>query len=186
MLVDPARHLFTVDEYDRMGEVGLLGPDRRFELVAGDIVEMSPIGSAHAGTVNHLNRWFGQRVGEGAVVTVQSPLRLSDLSEPEPDLMLLRPLEDLYRSRHPRPEDVLLLIEVSASTAGWDRRVKRPLYAAAGIGEMWIVDLSARVVEVATKPNPKGYGRVDLVAPDGFAVPGAFPDLRLPVADLFG
>ena len=185
MVVDPSRHLFTTAEYERMGELGLFEPDERLELLAGEIIEMSPIGSPHADTVRRLARWFDRRVGDRAVVAVQDPLRLSDLSEPQPDVMLLRPLGNTYRARHPRPEDILLLIEVSDSTVGWDRRVKRPLYAAAGIVETWIVDLQASVVEIATQPTPSGYARIEQMAPGSVIAPSTFSDLELPVAELF-
>jgi Uma2 family endonuclease len=184
MTVEPAIHLFTVDEYERIGEGGLFAPDQRLELLAGQVIEMTPIGSRHAHAVSWLTRRLVLAVGDQAVVHAQSPLRLSDLSEPEPDLMLLDPPEDAYRSRHPRPDDVLLVIEVSDTTAGWDRRVKRPLYAAAGIVELWIVDLEARVVETATGPSANGYARVEQVLPGDRVSPVAFGDLSLSVADL--
>jgi Uma2 family endonuclease len=117
-------------------------------------------------------------------VSVQNPARVSDLTEPQPDLMLLRPLGRVYRTRTPRPEDVLLLIEVSDSSARFDRQVKRPLYAAAGIVEVWIVDLEASLVEVATLPSAEGYRDVREVRPGRFAVPGAFPDLALPATEI--
>jgi Uma2 family endonuclease len=185
MIVEPATHVFTVDEYERMGEVGLFAPDQRLELVAGEIVEMTPIGSPHASTVTRLCRWFDRRVGDRAIVIGQNPVRISDVTEPQPDLTLVRWRDDFYRSAHPRPEDVLLLIEVSDSTARWDRRVKRPLYAVAGVPEVWIVDLQAQVVEVATEPTATGYRQVEQVTPGHIVVPRNFPDLRFPVQDLF-
>src|SRR5687767_10488922 len=104
-------HRFTVDEYERLGESGIFHPEDRVELIEGQIVEMSPIGVPHAGTVKALTRSFYRLVGEDAVISVQDPVILSDISEPQPDIVLLRPHEDGYRTAHPRPEDVLLLVE---------------------------------------------------------------------------
>lgn len=181
---EPVRHLFTVEEYEGMGD--LFAPDQRLELLGGEIIEMAPIGSPHASVVNRLNRLFVVALGDAAVVAVQNPLRLSDLSEPQPDLALLVPRADFYASGHPRPDDVGLVIEVSDSTARWDRTVKRPYYAAAGIAEMWIVDLGARVVEVATDPGPDGYRQVRRVGPGGQVAPLAFPGVTIDAADLLG
>ena len=109
MAVQPHDRRFTVDEYYRMAEVGILDRDERVELVDGRIVAMSPIGSAHAWCVSLLNRIFARR--DDAVVTVQNPVHLDDHSEPEPGLAVLR--IETPQDRHPRPQDVLLVVEVA-------------------------------------------------------------------------
>jgi Uma2 family endonuclease len=183
MSVEPTRHSFTVDEYERIGAAGLLPPDRRLELIDGDIIEMTPIGPPHAYVVDQLAEWAMQQLAGRARVRVQGPVRISDLTEPEPDLMVLRPAGSEYRSRHPRPDDVLLVIEVSDTTAHFDRRVKRPLYATAGISELWIVDLGAHLIEIATSPAAGRYEAVRRVR-KGQVAPRAFPDMQLTVEDL--
>jgi Uma2 family endonuclease len=181
---EPARRLFTVQEYDRMGEVGLLGEKERVELIGGEVIAMTPIGSPHAGTVKRLNRILSAALGDRGLLGVQDPLWLSELSEPEPDVTVLRPREDFYTTGHPRPRDVLLLIELADTTEGFDREVKRPLYAAAGVPEVWVIDLPSKVVDVALDPAPDGYRDVQRVGRDGVLSPRAFPDLRIAVADL--
>jgi Uma2 family endonuclease len=167
-----------------MDDAGLFAPDQRLELLGGEVIEMAPIGSRHAAAVKRLNRILSQAVGDRVVVGVQDPVRLSDLSEPQPDLTLLRWRPDMYQSAHPGPADVLLLIEVSDTTAPWDRSVKRPLYAAAGIEEMWVVDIGDRIIEVATNPSPDGYRTISAIAPGGTVTPLAFGNLTLAVTDL--
>lgn len=180
------RHLFTVEEYHRIGEAGLLAPDQRVELLRGEIIEGTPIGSGHASTVDRLTRLLVLATGDRAVVRVQGPVQLSELSEPQPDLALLRPRSDFYQASHPGPADVFLLVEVADTTRRWDRTVKRPLYAGAGIPEVWIVDLAARVVEVCVDPAPEGYRQVRQVPPGASVSPVAFADLAVAVADILG
>jgi len=118
-------------------------------------------------------------------VAVQNPVVLSDLSEPQPDLAVLRPRADFYGAGHPWPTDVLLVIEVADTTARWDRTVKRPLYAAAGVAEVWIVDVTARVVDVALQPGEDGYRNIRQIGVRETISPAAFPDLSIIVAELF-
>lgn len=148
---------FSVSEYYRMAEVGILGRDERVELVEGVIVEMSAMGSRHAACVDQLNRHLNSLVGGEMLVRVQSPVRLDDASEPEPDLALLKPREDFYSTEHPGPGDVLLVIEVSETSAEYDVEVKLPLYARAGIPETWLVDLTTDTVEAHSRPASGGY-----------------------------
>ena len=169
-----------------MGEAGLFSPDQRLELLDGDIIEMTPIGHPHVHCVMWLTRWFVMSVGDRAVLSVQGSMRLSDLSEPEPDLLLLRPPDDVYRTRLARSEDVLLLIEVAQSSTRFDREIKRPLYAAAGIPEVWLIDLHVQAVEVSTDPSADGYRQVRTVVSHERLSPRAFPDLSLPLGELFG
>ncbi|HEX8475086.1 MAG TPA: Uma2 family endonuclease [Pyrinomonadaceae bacterium] len=141
------RHFFTVAEFERMGEAGILSQDARFELIEGEIIEISPIGSRHAACVKSLNKFLNRTVGDIAIVSIQDPIRLSDFSEPQPDVTLLRLRDDFYRNAHPRAEDVLLVIEVADTTLETDRQIKLPLYASAGVAEVWIVNLVDEQIE---------------------------------------
>ena len=152
MLAEKQRR-FTVDEYYTMARAGILTEDDRIELIDGLIIAMSPIGDPHVDCVNHLNRLFVLRTDPRAVVSVQNPVRLSDFTEPQPDLVLIRP----GRAGVPDAKDVLLLVEVADTTLAFDREIKVPRYAAAGIPEVWIVALQEERVEVYRKPGPAGY-----------------------------
>jgi Uma2 family endonuclease len=184
--VEPAPHRFTVEEYEALGRLEEFWDGPRLELIEGKIVEMTPIGPDHAGDVMWLNAELVPRLGDRAVVRVQSPLRLGDLSEPEPDVTVLVPPLDRYRRRHPVAEDVLLLIEVSNSSLRFDRQTKVPLYARHGVAEVWIVDLTGETVEVYREPSADGYGAVERYGRGESASPAAFPDVELSVDELLG
>jgi Uma2 family endonuclease len=177
------KRLFTVAEYHRMAEAGILGEDDRVELLEGEIVAMTPIGSRHAACVARLTALLS-RVQERGIVWVQNPIRLGEHSEPQPDLAVLKPRADFYAQAHPEPEDVLLVVEVAETSADYDREVKLPLHARAGIPEVWLVDLTEERIEAYLQPAPNGYREVRHVGRDGRAAPQAFPDLELAVADL--
>jgi Uma2 family endonuclease len=179
------RRPITVTEFHRMGEVGILGERDRVELIEGELVAMSPIGSYHHGTVNQLTHALVHAVGERAIVSVQGPVRLDDLSEPEPDFALLKPRPDFYRDAHAQPADVLLLIEVADTSLNYDRSVKRMLYARHAIPEFWIVDLTAGEVEVCREPKAEGYTAVQRVGRDGELEPELLPGVRIHAAALF-
>jgi Uma2 family endonuclease len=153
------RRRFTVHDYHRMGEAGILHEDDRVELIEGEIVEMTAIGTRHFSCVNGLTRLLVVSVGGEAIISVQNPVRLNEYTEPRPDLAVIRPRD--YRESLPEPDDVLLLIEVSDTTLPYDRGVKLPLYARAGIREVWIVDLPGETIERYTAPSANGYRRVE-------------------------
>ena len=153
------RWRFTVHDYHRMGEAGILHEDDRVELIEGEIVEMTAIGTRHFSCVNGLTRMLIMNVGDAAIVSVQNPVRLNEYTEPQPDLTVIRARD--YRVSLPGPEDVLLLIEVSDATLAYDRGVKLPLYARAGIGEVWIVNLPGEIIERYAGPSADGYLRTD-------------------------
>jgi Uma2 family endonuclease len=153
------RRRFTVHDYHRMAEVGILHEDERVELIEGDVVEMTPIGSRHAMCVIALNRLLVRQAGDQALVSPQNPVRLSERLEPQPDMTVIRARD--YEGSLPGPEDVLLLIEVSDTTLSYDRNVKLPLYARAGIPEVWIVDLAGEVIERHTNPAGDSYRHVE-------------------------
>jgi Uma2 family endonuclease len=183
-VVMPQWRLFTADEYDRMIEAGILHEDEHVELLDGEILQMAAMGSSHAGCVTFLTRWFITRMNERATVIVQSPIRLSDGSEPEPDLALLLPRADDYRKALALPNDVLLLIEVADMLLAYDRDRKLPRYAEAGIPEVWIVDLTSNTVLSHRGPSPDGYQSVATLGRGETLSPAAFPDLFLPIAEL--
>jgi Uma2 family endonuclease len=182
----PRRHRLTVADYYRMAEVGILDPEARVELIDGDIIDMVPPGSPHAATVTYLTEVFIRAVKERATVLVQNPVRVSDFSEPQPDLALLRRRDDFYRDRHPRTDDVLLIIEVAATSLRFDRDTKLPLYARHGIPEMWLVDLGSRRLFRYRSPEHGSYTLVD--EPDlGAALEvSALPGVALDLNRLFG
>jgi Uma2 family endonuclease len=181
------RRRFTVEEYRRMGETGILADDPRIELIAGAIIVREPTGARHAGTVDRLGHLFFERLARRAVVRIQNPVSFPDaLSELQPDITLLRPRTDFYSSAHPGAADVLLLIEVADSTLRLDRRIKIPLYARAGIGEVWLLDLTTEHVEVFRDPRDGRYRETVRLERSASLVPLAFPDLALVVDDLLG
>jgi Uma2 family endonuclease len=151
------RYKFSVDEYDRLGEAGILGEDDRVELIEGEIVMMTPIGLRHAACVNTLAFLLIEQYGRRAIVQIQNPIVLDQRSEPQPDLTVLRPREDRYSGSRPSAADTLLAIEVADSSIGYDRSTKLPLYARSSIAEVWIVDLVRDVVDTYRKPFEGGY-----------------------------
>ncbi len=161
-MLAPAKHRFNVKEYYRMAETGVLRPDARVELLDGQIMDMS-------------DRWL---------VLSQHPVRLDEHSEPQPDVLLLRPIQDDYTNRLPRPDDVYLLVEVSDSTLSLDREEKLPLYGRAGIVEVWIVNLVDQTVEVYREPYFTGYGSKTILRAGDKAQPQGFPDVAVDVAEL--
>jgi Uma2 family endonuclease len=179
MSVPLTRRRFTVGEYYRMAETGILGPDERVELIEGEIVTMVAMGSRHAATVTRLTRLFISELGARAHVRAQLPVRLNDLSEPEPDLALVRPRPDDYASAHPGPADVLLIVEVADTTLAFDQKTKLRLYASSGIPEYWIVDLTADRIEVYREPGASGYRDVRRFQRDDTLHAAAFPDVEI-------
>src|SRR5437016_10007262 len=152
MQVEVTKKLFTVDEYYRLAAAGILGPEDRVELIDGEIIQMSPIGDRHAGNVNRGTRLFVAAFAARAVVSVQNPLQLDNYTEPEPDIVVLRPRADDYMSKKARAEDALLVLEVCDTTLRYDRNIKLPRYAAAGIPEVWIEDLAGDELLVYREP----------------------------------
>jgi Uma2 family endonuclease len=182
----PRRHRLTVADYYRMGEAGILAPDARVELIEGEIIDMAPIGSPHVAAVLQLDHLLKEAVKGKALVLVQNPIVLGDYSAPQPDLALLRPRADYYRSALARPADVLLIVEVAQSSLRFDRDDKIPLYARHGIPEAWLVDLEAQRLVRYRDPREGEYTSIDepeLKSPLALA---ALPETRLDLAALFG
>ncbi len=185
MGVQVQRRLFTVEEYHRMAEAGILSEDDRVELIEGELVAMSPIGSRHAATVARLTTLLFPVRGRG-ILWVQNPIRLGAYSEPQPDVALLRYRPDFYASAHPGPEDILLIVEVAETSADYDRSVKIPLYARHGIPEAWLVDLLEERIEIYRHPTPQGYRSLHIAHRGETVRPTALPDLELSVDEILG
>jgi Uma2 family endonuclease len=181
----PQKHPISAEEYLRMGEAGVFAPEVRLELIEGEIVEMAPIGSPHAGCVNKLSELFFQRAGGRAIVSGQHPLILSTLSVPQPDLALLRLRADYYAKSHPTVSDVFLVVEVADTTLKFDVGTKIPLYARCGVAEAWVVDVNEKVVRVFREPGASSY-RSSFSAGVGQSVAcAALPELVIEVTELF-
>ena len=183
----PTRYKIDVFAYHRMAEAGIIGPDDRVELMDGEIFAMSPIGQDHEATVDSLNEALVLAFAGQATVSVQNPVRLDNLSEPQPDVTVLRRRADGYRTG-PRksPADTLLLIEVADSSLQSDRAVKLPLYAKAGVPEVWIVDLERRVLECYRQPDGERYREMTTHTPDETVTLSQAPGVSLALRPVFG
>jgi Uma2 family endonuclease len=181
--VDVRRRRFTVEDYSRMAEAGILTESDRVELIEGEIVEMAPIGLRHSLCVAELSNRLVRALGDRAELWCQTPVRLFPDTELQPDVVFIRGPLSRY-SEHPGPADTLLLIEVADTSYRVDRDVKLPLYARAGVAEVWIVDLTHDVVEVFREPSPAGYRSTLRIERGGTVASLAFPDVALAVADI--
>ena len=181
MAIETARRRFTVEEYLRMAAAGILTEDDRVELIDGQIVTMSPIGDRHVEAVNRCTEAFAAVVvARRARLSTQNPLRLDGYNDPQPDVAVVRP----GVLGAPRSGDVLLVIEVAESSLTYDRRTKLPLYARAGIGETWLLDLEGDALEVHREPGPDGYALVRRCRRGVRVAPVALPDVEVAVEDL--
>lgn len=180
------QHFFTVSEYERMGQTGVLPADARVELIEGEIIETSPIGSPHAACVDVVARFLNKQIEEAAIVRVQNPIVLNDFSEPQPDIAILEFREDFYRTAHPRPQDVLLVIEVADSTLEYDRQVKMPLYARGGIPEALIFNLAEEQFEYYSLPKAGRYQVTRILSRGEQFKSTNVPGVILKVDEVFG
>ena len=176
----PVRLRFSVDEYYKMIELGMLQDYEKAEIIEGEMIKKMTIGDRHAVAVNLLNRFFSKNVGDNIMIGVQNPLRLTDFDEPQPDVVL----SDLTKydgKRHPRANEAILVVEVSDSTLKYDRDTKIPLYAAAEIPEVWIVNLINNIIEVHQKPSNGIYQLAKIYSPGEVLRSDALPNLSLEV-----
>ena len=181
----PSRHRLDVDAYYKMVEAGILPRDQRVELIDGEIIDVNAMGSRHAAIKNDLAQLFIRSLSNDvARVICQSPLRLDSYNEPEPDVAILRPRADRYRSSHPGGADVLLLIEVSDAALAYDRSAKLSLYAKFGVPEVWIVDIAGAAIEVYREPKGEDYSAREHRS-DGWLSPSLVSGLTVDVAALF-
>ncbi|MEM8777305.1 MAG: Uma2 family endonuclease [Cyanobacteria bacterium P01_G01_bin.49] len=175
---------FNVDEYYKMAEIGILTPEDRVELIRGEIIAMSPIGTKHAACVNRLANLFPRLLGNKGIVSVQNSIRLDNYSEPQPDIVLLKYRSDFYENKIPQPTDIDLLIEVSDSTIKYDQEIKLPLYAESQISEVWIVNVNNKTLEVYCQPKAQTY--LDQNKSVQSISPLAYAEITLTIKDIFG
>lgn len=180
------RHKLDIDEYYRMAEAGILGEDDRVELIGGELIDMAPIGGDHIDLVNGLNRALVLACGERAVVSVQNPVKVDRSNVPQPDFSVFRPRAGgSHRGGAPWPSEVLLLVEVADSSLAFDRKVKLPIYARAGVPELWIVDVKRGVVDAYRAPAGDGYGSVTTYGPGDAVTLAAMPEITLVLDRVF-
>jgi Uma2 family endonuclease len=178
-------HKFTVQQYYLMHEAGVFAEGDRLELINGEIREMSPIGRKHAVCVARTTRFFQIKLGDRAFIWTQNPIRLSDHSEPQPDLAILKWRDDFYAEALPTPDDILLIIEVADSTIAYDREVKSLLYATNGIPEMWLFDVNKKIIEGYSQPSASGYKRMQRYEENDTLAMLAFPDIVFDWEEIF-
>lgn len=183
----PQRRRINVEQFQRMGEAGIFGPEERIELIEGELLTMAPIGTRHVFAVDTLSQLFyGSIPPARARISTQSPVVLGTYSEPQPDLLLLRPRSDRYLQATPRAEDVLLLIEVADTTLRYDRGRKLPLYAREGVAEVWILDIQGRRLEVHRDLQAGRYVTSRTLTPEEPIAPLALPDIELRWGEALG
>src|SRR5581483_4542106 len=172
-------HRFTVRDYYRMSEIGLLALEARVELIEGEIIDMTPIGSMHCATVDWITALFHEAVCRRAIVRTQGVVALSEFSEPQPDIALLKMRDDFYRYAHPRAPETLLIVEVSDSSLRTDQRVKIPLFAHFGVPEVWIVDLVNERFPFYRSPRDGDYTDISFSAKPGLTALSVCPDITV-------
>ncbi|MGI9106095.1 MAG: Uma2 family endonuclease [Pyrinomonadaceae bacterium] len=186
MSVQIAKHWFTVTEYERMGELGILPAEKRYELMRGEIVEMSPIGKRHAACVKRLIRMLGSQVNDSIIISIQDPIQLDDYSEPQPDVALLKFRDDFYSESLPAPADVLLVVEVSDTTLDYDRQFKLADYARAGIPEVLICNLPDDQLEYYAQPADGAYQVARILQRGERLASASIPDAVFDVVAILG
>ena len=186
MVAGVRKYSFTVDEFAKMGEAGIFTEDDRVELIDGEIREMAPIGSLHAGIVDRLTVTLVELLRRSAIVRVQNPVQLDQHNEPQPDISILASRDDYYTTGHPEPRDTLLVIEVADSSLAYDLHEKAPRYARSMVPEVWVVDLEAEVVRVFTQPGPSGYANERVAARGAAIASTSVEGLRIDVNEVFG
>lgn len=183
--VDSSLYRFTVDTYHSIINTGIFKNNHRVELIDGILHTMSPISSYHSGKSIRLMNLLFKTIGNLAIISVQNPLTIPEHSEPQPDLMLLRPRDDFYEHAHPLPTDTLLIIEIAESSLRYDRTVKVPLYGLHGVPELWLIDLKQKKIELYRDPGTEGYRQILLPERHQIIAPVLLPPVQIKVADLW-
>jgi Uma2 family endonuclease len=178
-----ATYRFTVDEFIRLNETGILDAHDRIELLNGELIIMHAIGHRHNQAVTNLNFEFVEQSRRRFMLSPQNPVELEEYSAPQPDLVLV-PMSRRYTKRHPKPDEVFLIVEVADSSLSYDRQEKMRAYAAVGIREFWILNLEDDVLEAHRQPEGAGYREVATIPSDGSASPLAFPDVSIALRDV--
>jgi Uma2 family endonuclease len=181
MPIAPSKRRFTVDDYHLMGKAGILSEDDRVELIDGEVVAMTPIGTRHNASVNRATRALVTAVGDRAIVQVQGSVRLDRFHEPQPDIVLLRPRTDFYASQHAGPTDILLVVEVADSSIEYDGDVKARMYAEAGIPEYWLVDVKDNLLSCYSAPENSLYRNLQKYQRGQSIAPQALPECVIAV-----
>jgi Uma2 family endonuclease len=186
MMTPTLRRQFTVSDYARMRETGILTEDDRVELLDGEIYLMSPLGPLHIAIVNRLNKLLMRQIEDDAILSVQNSVQLNDYSEPQPDVALLSPRDDYYDQALARPDDILLLIEVADTSLEYDREQKLPRYAASNIAEVWIIDVDQRVIEQYSLPLQGQYTQLNKILLGNNIQSKTMPQIQFTTDQIFG
>lgn len=186
MVTEVRRHSFTIDEFAKMGEIGIFTEDDRVELIDGQVRELPRITPLHAAIVTRLNAALIKLLKRSAIVHPQNPVQLDLHNETLPDIAIIKARGDYYKTAHPGPGDTLLVIEAADSSLAYDLNEKTPLYAKSMIPEVWIVDLQAEVVRVFTQPGPGGYANESVMQRGSTITSASVEGLRVEVDDIFG
>lgn len=181
----PARYKLTIEDYHKLGEVGILDEASRVELIEGELFEMPPIGGPHAWAVNRLNRILIEALGRSADLSIQGPILIPPYSEPQPDIVIVQRGTAARENRAPKPEEVLLVIEVADTTLRYDRGAKLRLYAKAGIPEFWIVNVRDACVEMYSNPSVDSYDDKSVATKTERVAPHALPGVSIEVSAIF-
>ncbi len=178
------KHLINIAEWRKLGDANIFRPDSRLELLGGEIFELALIGPNHASRVKRLIKLFSSLIADRAIVAVQDPVQLGEFSEPQPDLMLLRPAVDFYERKHPAPADVFLLVEVADNSIEFDRNQKLALYAAHGIPEYWLLNLNNQCLEVYRDPHGQSYANKSVLLRGGSVSLLQLTDITIELNDI--
>jgi Uma2 family endonuclease len=184
--IEITKKLFTVEEFQRICDAGIFPPDSRFELIRGEIIQMPNPSRRHSGRVNKLNRVFTSRLAESVIVSIQNEMFLDAMSGPKPDVVICKPLEELFGPFEPTPDDVLLLVEISDTSLRYDTRIKAPLYAQAGIPEYWLLNIPDDVLEVRTDPAAGEYRKTEIYRRGQTIAPLNIPNVVFTIDELLG
>ena len=180
-------HKFDVEQYQQMGKAGIFHPEAHVELIEGEIVVMTPIGLEHSVTINRTASFLYSKVQSNGVISIQNSIRLPDYSEPQPDIVILKPRDDFYAGKFPQAEDVLLLIEVADSSLRYDQTTKLALYAKYGVLEYWIANLERNVLEIYRQPQNQNYLKQSIIDSDPVSFcPIAFPEMPMTLREIYG
>src|SRR3979409_50729 len=175
----PHRHRFTAEEYNWMAEIGLLNGEPAVELIEGEIIHMAPMGTQHGNVAERPHAALKTGLSGRAVINIQRVFRLSNITEAQPDLIVLKPGRDYHSAKFPTGSDTLLVIEVSDTTFSYDHDVKVPLYAAHDVPEVWIVDLESRCVRFFRSLVDRKYTDVQVVEEPGLTQLSVFPETNI-------
>jgi Uma2 family endonuclease len=186
MRIEVEKKLFTVDEYHRMCETGIIGFEERTELIDGEIIKMPSPSTRHVACANRANTYFSEAFGRRAIVSIQNPLLLNLYNEPQPDIVVLKPRADFYASTRFTPEHVFFVVKISESSLAFDRKVKLPKYAACGTPEVWIEDLKHDTLLVFRDLENDNYKTCRTLRRGEAVSPIAFPDTVFKIVDLLG